>query len=145
MNAQSRLGRIQFAPISSGSLEIHELIKITISQRQTNMKTETTLNKTRKQRLQIPVDDIKTGTRMTVLRNHARCPSGHEWDYLKGTVLQVVAISLPYVLVEAFDSVRGKANLSIDVRRHVFARVSDEYANAVIASTDASKDGDIPF
>ena len=82
---------------------------------------------------------------MTVLRNQLIHPSGHEWDYLKGTVLQVIAISLPYVLVEAFDSVRGKANLSIDVRRHIFGRINDEYANAIIARCDTINSDDVPF
>lgn len=98
-----------------------------------------------KSKLEIPVDDLTVGSRMTVLRNRLRCPGGHEWDYLKGTVLQVTAISLPYVLVEAFDSVRGKANLCIDVRQHTFARISDQYANAVIQCCDQSNDEEVPF
>ncbi len=57
-----------------------------------------------KQRIQ--VDDIVVGTRMTVFRNHfkvAPAPGAAESDYLKGSVLQVQAISLPYLLVAVCD------------------------------------------
>ena len=88
----------------------------------------------------MPIDDLVVGGRMTVLRNHGKMPCGHERSYLKGTVLHVTAISLPYVLVEAFDPVRGKANISVDVRQHIFGRINDEYANAVIQRCVVSND-----
>ena len=86
---------------------------------------------------EVAVDDISVGTRMTVLRNRRTPtvgPSGPESEYLKGAVLHVTAISLPYVLVQAFDPLRGRANISIDVRQHLFSKVDDAYADAIIRS-----------
>ena len=86
----------------------------------------------------IAIDDISVGTRMTVLRNRTNrtmAAQPPESDYLKGTVLQVTAISLPYLLVQAFDPLRGRANISIDVRQHQFVKVDDAYADAIIRSS----------
>ena len=85
----------------------------------------------------LAIDDISVGTRMTVMRNRLGPRTGPctpESDYLKGTVLQVTAISLPYILVQAFDPLRGRANMSIDVREHQFGKVDDAYADAIIRS-----------
>lgn len=95
-----------------------------------------------KQRIQ--VDDITVGTRMTVFKNlfNASCTKGSpESDYLKGTVLQVQAISLPYLLVHATDPLKGRCKLSVDVRDHLFMPISDSYAEAVLeGSTDNPDD-----
>lgn len=97
----------------------------------------------------IAVDDVSVGTRMTVLRNRRgpqRGPCGSESDFLKGTVLQVTAISLPYILVQAFDPLRGRANVSVDVRQHWFGKVDDAYADAVIrSSVEHDEDEQVPM
>ena len=83
----------------------------------------------------IAVDDLAIGTTMTVFRNRVSGSSPlhvPETDYLKGTVLRVHAISLPYLLVQAFDPQRGSCFLSVDVREHEFMPVSETYAVAVI-------------
>ena len=99
----------------------------------------------RKTKLEIAVDDITVGSRITVLRNHGRMPCGHEPSFLKGTVLHVIAISLPYFLVEAFCPMRGKSGVSLDVRQYQFARINDEYANAVIARCNQANNEEVPF
>jgi hypothetical protein len=104
------------------------------------------LNKRRT--IHVEIDDISVGTRMTVLRNPFHVDfgvCGTESDYLKGTVLQVVAISLPYLLVQAFDPVRGRANVSVDVRQHWFGKVGDAYADAVIRGCDKPDEEQVPF
>lgn len=91
----------------------------------------------------IAIDDVSVGTRMTVMRNRRGPqfgPCGPEKDYLKGTVLQVTAISLPYILVQAFDPQRGRANISVDVRQHQFGKVDDAYADAIIRSSGERDD-----
>ncbi len=72
---------------------------------------------------------------MTVLKSRRGqdCAQGTpQADFLKGSVLQVTAMSLPFVLVQAFDPLRGRAKLTIDVRIHQFGTVNDEFADAVI-------------
>ena len=98
-----------------------------------------------KTKLEIAVDDITIGSRITVLRNRGRMTCGNEPGYLKGTVLHVTAISLPYILVEAFCPTRGKIGITLDVRQHQFARINDEYANAVIARCNQADDVEVPF
>lgn len=90
----------------------------------------------------IAVDDFSIGTTMTVFRNRAKEAAAFqvpETDYLKGTVLRIQAISLPYLLVQAFDPLRGSCLLSVDVREHEFMPVSETYAVAIIRQcTDAA-------
>ena len=101
----------------------------------------------------IAVDDLVVGTRMTVLLNrwesdYPQMPFLHA--YLKGTVLEVVAISLPYVLVSSFEAGSPKATISIDVREHQFIAVGDDYADAVIQSSESplpqeAQQQEVPF
>ena len=99
----------------------------------------------RKTKLEIAVDDITIGSRITVLRNHGRMQCGNEPSDLKGTVLHVSAISLPYILVEAFCPMRGKTGISLDIRQFQFARINDEYANAVISRCNQVDKEVVPF
>jgi len=82
-------------------------------------------------------DDFHPGEFITVLRNQFRQPlpmgKSVESDYLKGVVLRVAALNLPYVLCQAADPMKGTAMITVDVRDHVFSRVSEEYAEAVMA------------
>ena len=94
-----------------------------------------------KQRIQI--DDLEIGTCMTVFKNHFRAgpvKGAPESDYLKGSLLQVQALNLPYVLVRVTDPLRGRQNLAVDVRDHVFMPVTDEYAKAIIDGTAETAD-----
>jgi len=93
--------------------------------------------KTRNKR-RIEIDDLEIGTCMTVFRNRfpvAPIKGAPESDFLKGSLLQVQALNLPYVLVRVTDPLRGKQSLAVDVRDHVFMPVNDEYAKAIIEST----------
>jgi len=96
---------------------------------------------------QIAVDDLEPGQFFTVLRNKFRIaphPNAPESDYLKGTVLRVESVNLPYILVSAADPRKGVWNSIVDVRDHLFGRVSTEYANAVLShcSPDQSEPGE---
>ena len=98
----------------------------------------TTQNKRR-----IQIDDLQIGTCMTVFRNRfptAPIKGAPESDFLKGSLLQVQALNLPYVLVRVTDPLRGKQSLAVDVRDHVFMPVNDEYARAIIESTPEAID-----
>ena len=99
----------------------------------------------RSNKLEIAVDDFTIGSRITVLRNKQLMPCGSESGYLKGTVLHVTAISLPYILVEAFCPMRGKTGISLDIRQFRFARINDEYANAVIARCNKADKEEVPY
>ena len=86
------------------------------------------------QRLVTP-DDFEISQHITVLHNQpqrgfADAPTV-ESDYLKGTVLKIVAISLPYLVVEACDPSKGRGTLTVDVREHEFIRLNDAYVRAV--------------
>ena len=86
----------------------------------------------------IQIDDLEVGTVMTVLRNRfltAPVKGAPESDFLKGSLLQVQALNLPYVLVRVTDPLRGRQSLAVDVRDHVFMPVNDEYAKAILEST----------
>ena len=98
----------------------------------------------RSNKLEIAVDDIVIGSRITVLRNRTM-PGGNETGYLKGTVLHVTAISLPYILVEAFCPRLGKSGISLDIREFRFGRINDEYANAVIARCNQAAGREVPY
>lgn len=83
---------------------------------------------------QLPVDDLRLGQFFTILRNKDRCgphPDAPESRYLKGTVLKVKSISLPYVFVKAADPQYGCWSSIIDVRKHLLGRVSDDFAHKV--------------
>ena len=86
----------------------------------------------------IQIDDLQIGTCMTVFRNRflaAPTKGAPESDFLKGSLLQVQALNLPYVLVRVTDPLRGRQSLAVDVRDHVFMPVNDEYAKAILEST----------
>ena len=100
----------------------------------------------------IEVDDLQVGTRMTVTHNHSPADPRRmdpASEFLKGSVLDVVAISLPYLLVRVHDPIRGTAHLSVDVRNHRFMPVTPEYAEAVIQTCKeqacAADDSEVPF
>ena len=90
----------------------------------------------KKSNSQIAVDDLEVGQCFTVLRNRFRVaphPQAPESDYLKGTVLRVESLNLPYVLVIAADPRKGLWSVIVDVRDHQFGRVTGEYVNAVLS------------
>lgn len=95
----------------------------------------------------IEVDDIAVGTRMTVLDCNVASPRrvSPSFDVLKGAVLDVVAVSLPYLMVRIHDPMRGTAAMAIDVRELRFAPVSAEYAEAIIAECEKSCEDECPF
>ena len=76
----------------------------------------------------IQIDDLEVGTCMTVFKNH----------FLKGSVLQVQAMNLPYLFVHVTDPLRGRQNLAVDVRDHIFMPLNDEYIRAILAETPES-------
>jgi len=91
---------------------------------------------------QIAVDDLEVGQYFTVVRNKFKIaphPNAPESDNLKGSVLQVESINLPYILVNASDPRNGVWKTIVDVRIHQLARVSSDYVEAVQASSDQSK------
>lgn len=89
-------------------------------------------------------DDLEDGEHITVLHNR-RVEEGFleqlgvESDYLKGTVLKIVAMNLPYMVVEAADTSRGRATLTIDVRDHQFMRLNRAFVDAVQRSCSSDK------
>ena len=108
------------------------------------MKSKQTKSRTR-QRIQI--DDLQIGTCMTVFRNRFRTApmkGAPESDYLKGAVLEVQAINLPYVLVQATDPVHGQCHVAVDVRDHAFMPVTDEYVAAVLNGFAAKQAAQAP-
>ena len=89
-------------------------------------------------------DDLEVGEYITVLHNRKTeegfpKQTGVETDYLKGTVLKTVAINLPYIVVEAADTGRGRATLTIDVRDHQFMRLNRAFVDAVQSSCSSDK------
>ena len=96
----------------------------------------------RNQRIQI--DDLEIGTCMTVFKNHFRAaPSKRapESDFLKGAVMRVKAMNLPYIFVHVTDPLRGRQSMAVDVRYHIFMPLNEDYAQAILAETpEPSKD-----
>ena len=77
----------------------------------------------------ISPDDFEAGIHITAL--HESIHGSTELCSLKGTCLQIIAVALPYVVVEANDTARGKAILTIDVRNYQFIRLGQHYVDTV--------------
>ena len=90
-------------------------------------------------------DDFEIGSCITVLNNR-RTPwpygEGPECGILKGSVLKIRSMNLPYILVDAADPQVGLVSLVVDVREHLFQRVARDFADAVIASCHKNKSGE---
>ncbi|WP_442505099.1 hypothetical protein SH528x_003873 [Novipirellula sp. SH528] len=73
---------------------------------------------------------------------HHHC---HSLDMLKGAVLDVVAVSLPYLFVRVHDPMRGISAMSIDIRDLQFMHVTPEYAAAIVTESEKSPQARCPF
>ena len=76
----------------------------------------------------LQVDDITVGDYITVLE-YVCNPSDHSFQ---GEVLHVIAVDLPYIVVNGMKS--HTQNMHMDIRRWKFKRCSDEYVHAAKAA-----------
>ena len=91
----------------------------------------------------IEADDFEVGRKMMVSRS--RCKQVAEGqvaiDFMvQGTVIEVKALNLPYILVSASCPIRGHTDLVLDIRDHEFIRVTTEFAEAVFAAAQPESD-----
>ena len=85
----------------------------------------------------IVADDFEVGRKLMVSKSRRKpMPDGHvAMDFmLKGALIEIKSMNLPFILVTASCPMRGKQDLIVDVRDHEFVRVSPEFAEAVLAS-----------
>ena len=88
----------------------------------------------------ITADDFEIGKKLMVSRSRQKpeAPGQVSLDFmLKGAVIEVQSLNLPFVLATACCPMRGKTDLIVDIRDHEFIRVSSEFANAVLTSAAA--------
>ena len=82
----------------------------------------------------IEVTEIRTGQTLTALRN--RKSNDSSWV---GSVLEVLAVDLPFVVVREtasrYGAGMGKRPFCIDTREYELATISSDYVNAMEAAT----------
>lgn len=94
----------------------------------------------------VSLDDFEVNQQLMVLHSQ-RCRRG-DGDFgtdprVQGAVITVKAMNLPFVLVAASCPIRGNADLILDSRNHEFVLVSEEFAEAVKQSAEASDTEDV--
>jgi len=92
-------------------------------------------------------DDFKIDKYVSVLHNriHQNWGPATSSDYLKGVVLKIVAINLPYLVVEGWDPAKGTGTFTVDVREHKFMALNGAYVEAVQRTCAAKNNPDPGF
>ena len=102
----------------------------------------------RKRTSLISADDFSANQPMMALRSreHRVCftPDGlhrvEAENSLSGVVLEIKAMSLPFILVVGTCPVRGQQNLLVDARKFEFIKVNRAFADAVAKAVHVEED-----